>query len=71
MSGRKISDKGGYPGSSDAMMKSGNRLSHESSAEGAGHLGSIYPDTTGQIKRDQMKGVGQIKAHPMKEGYRY
>jgi len=71
MSGRKIHDHGGWPGSSDAMMKSKNRLEHESSAEGAGHLGSMYPDTTEQIKRDQMKGESKAKSHPMKEGYRY
>lgn len=71
MSGMKIKDGGGMPKSSDAMMKSGNKLKHYSSAEGSGHLGSEYPDTTEDIKRDQGHGDGKIKSHRMKPGYRY
>jgi hypothetical protein len=40
------------------------------SAEGAGYLDSLYPDTTEMIKRDQDKGVSQAKKYPIKPGYR-
>jgi hypothetical protein len=30
-----------------------------------------YSDTTEKIQRDQLKGDGKIKGHPMKEGFRY
>jgi hypothetical protein len=71
MSGRKITDFGGLPHTSDMAMKSKNYLKEYSSAEGSGHLGSKYPDTTEDIKRDQLKGDGKIKGHAIKEGYRY
>lgn len=70
MSGRRIDDMGGMPHTSDMSMKSKNSLKHYESAEGAGHLGSLYPDTTEDIKRDQMAGDGKIKARPIKSGYR-
>jgi hypothetical protein len=70
MSGRKIDDFGGYPHSSDDAMKSKTHLKEFHSAEGAGHLGSQYPDTTEDIRRDQMKGDSKAKAHPIKPGYR-
>jgi len=71
MSGRKINDFGGMPASSDAMMKSKTHLKEYHSAEGSGHLGSEYPDTTEGIREVQMKGDGKIKGHKMKPGYRY
>lgn len=71
MSGRKIDDMGGMPHTSDMSMKSKNSLKHYESAEGSGHVGSNYPDTTEDIKRDQMAGNGKIKSHPIKSGYRY
>ncbi len=71
MSGRKINDYGGMPHTSDMSMKSKNSLKHYSSAEGSGHLGSLYPDTTEDIKRDQSAGDGKIKGRPIKPGYRY
>jgi len=70
MAGRRIEDKGGYPGSSDAMMASGNRLKKYESADGSGGI-SNYPDTTEEIRRDQEQGNKHIKARPMKTGYRY
>lgn len=70
MSGRRIDDMGGLPHTSDMSMKSKNNLKHYESAEGAGHLGSLYPDTTEDIKRDQMAGDGKIKGRPIKPGYR-
>jgi hypothetical protein len=70
MAGRRIEDKGGYPGSSDAMMKSHNHVKHYSSADGAGGIRD-YPDTTEEIRRDQEKGEKHIKSHSIKPGYRY
>lgn len=71
MSGRKITDFGGYPHTSDMSMKSKNSVKHFSSAEGSGHVGMDYSDTTEKIHRDQQKGDSKIKSHPIKEGYRY
>jgi hypothetical protein len=71
MAGRHINDHGGYPASSDAMMKSGNRVKHYHSAEGSGHVGTDYSDTTEMIHRDQMHGDSKTKSHKMKPGYRY
>ena len=71
MSGRRIDDKGGWPGSSDAMMKSSNRVKHYSSAEGSGHVGMDYSDTTEKVQRDQEHGDRKVKDHEMKPGYRY
>jgi hypothetical protein len=71
MAGRRIDDHGGYPASSDAAMKSKNRLSHETSAEGAGHMApGYYPDTTEHIHKDQEHGVSKLKGRPLKSGYR-
>jgi hypothetical protein len=70
MSGRRINDYGGMPHTSDMSMKSKNHVKHYSSAEGSGHVGSMYPDTTEDIHRDQEHGDGKIKARPIKPGYR-
>jgi len=70
MSGRKINDFGGMPHTSDMSMKSGNRVKNFSSAEGAGHVGSSYPDTTEAIQKDQNAGIAKAKGHAMKPGYR-
>ena len=71
MSGRRINDYGGMPHTSDMSMKSKTHLKEYHSAEGAGHLGTTYPDTTEEIRRDQMKGDSEVKSHKMKTGYRY
>ena len=71
MSGRKIHDMGGMPHTSDMSMKSKNSVKHFHSAEGSGHLDGNYPDTTEDIRRDQMAGDGKIKSKPIKPGYRY
>lgn len=70
MSGRKINDYGGLPHTSDMSMKSKNYLKEYKSAEGSGHLGSLYPDTSEMVHRDQMAGDSKAKAHPIKPGYR-
>jgi hypothetical protein len=70
MASRKINDFYGQPHTSDMMMKSGNKLKEYKSAEGSGKIND-YPDTTEEIREDQMKGDGKIKSHPMRPGYRY
>ena len=70
MSGRRIDDFGGMPHTSDMSMKSKNKVEHFSSAEGAGHVGTEYPDTTEAVRRDQMAADAKVKGHPMKSGYR-
>lgn len=70
MSGRRINDFGGYPHTSDMSMTSKNKLKEFTSAEGSGHLGSQYPDTTEDIKKEQVASDAKVKAHPMKPGYR-
>jgi hypothetical protein len=52
-------------------MKSKNSVKHYSSAEGSGHVGMDYSDTTEKVKRDQEHGDKKIKSHPIKPGYRY
>lgn len=69
MSGMKISDRGGYAGTADALMKSKTHLKGFSSAEGAGAENS-YEDTTEAIKSQQSMGSAKAKAHGMKPGYR-
>ncbi len=70
MSGRRIEDRGGYPHTSDMSMKSKNSVKHFSSAEGKGHVGMEYSDTTEMVKRDQEHADRKVKGHPMKSGYR-
>jgi hypothetical protein len=73
MSGRRIDDHsfwaGGKPKGS--VFPDGAKMKEERSAEGTGHLGMEYPDTTEDIRRDQMHGDSKVKSHKMKEGYRY
>jgi hypothetical protein len=74
MSGRRIDDHGSWAGTrgKNSVFPDGpHKTKPERSAEGSGHIGSMYPDTTEDIHRDQMKGDGKIKGHPMKPGYRY
>lgn len=71
MSGRKINDMGGMPHTSDMAMKSKTHVKNYQSAEGSGALDGNYPDTTEDIRRDQMAGDAKVKRHPIKPGYRY
>ena len=71
MSGRRIHDFGGEPHTSEMLMKSKNKLKEYKSSEGAGHEGSMYPDTTEDIHRDQEAGAGKMKGREMRPGYRY
>lgn len=73
MSGRRIDDHSSWAGAKgkDSVFPDGpHKTKAETSAEGAGHLGSMYPDTTDQIKAGQMKADSQTKRHPIKTGYR-
>jgi hypothetical protein len=70
MSGRKIEDHGGWPSTSDALMKSTNKVKHYTSAEGSGHMAD-YPDTTEAVHRDQEHAKSKIHSDPMKPGFRY
>ena len=71
MSGRRINDYGGLPHTSDMAMKSKNSLKEYHSAEGQGHIGMEYPDTTEDVRRDQENGDKSIGKHKMRSGYRY
>lgn len=72
MSGRRIDDhkdwiggrKPGVPLPMESKMK------EEKSADGAGHIGSSYPDTTEEIYRDQEAGIRHAEARKIKPGYR-
>lgn len=70
MAGRRITDYGGLPHTSDMSMKSKNYLKGYTSAEGSGSI-KQYEDTTERIKDTQMDGDKHIKGRPMKPGYRY
>lgn len=72
MSGRRINDHSSWIGArgKEYPLPMGDKMKSESSAEGAGAMMN-YPDTTEDIKRDQLAGVAKIKSKPMKPGYRY
>lgn len=71
MSGRKIDDHASFAGKPGKLaLPEGNKVKTEHSAEGSGHLGSLYPDTTEQIREGQMKGDAKTKSHAIKPGYR-
>lgn len=67
--GMKITDKGGWPGSSEAMMKSSNKLKSFSSADGQGELNQYF-DTTEKVKEQQVMGEGKMGSNAPKPGYR-
>lgn len=71
MAGRKISDFGGYAGSSDELMKSKTNVKHFESASGGEASGALdYPDTTEHIHRDQEHAIKKAASHKIKSGYR-
>lgn len=70
MAGRKITDMGGYPHTSDMSMKSKTHLKEYHSAEGSGGI-KDYPDTTEHVRSDQMAADKKAKSQPMKPGHRY
>ena len=71
MSGRRIDDHASFAGKGGKYpLPEGNKMKGFSSAEGSGHLGSQYHDTSEEIHSDQMKADSKAKAHPIKPGYR-
>lgn len=74
MSGRRINDHAfwaGKPGKDSVFPDGPHKVKAEKSAEGEGHEGMQYSDTTEMVHRDQKHGDAKIKGHRMKEGYRY
>lgn len=74
MSGRRIDDHSFWAGAKgkDSVFPDGpHKTKAERSAEGSGHIGMDYPDTTDAIHRDQMHADSKVKSHKMKTGYRY
>ena len=70
--GQRIDDHSFWAGGrgKDSVFPDGpHKTKMESSAEGAGSE-MDYEDTTEKIKSQQVAGVGKVKAHPMKPGYR-
>lgn len=71
MSGRKINDHASFAGKGgEYPLPTGNKMKSFKSAEGAGHVGSSYHDTSEEIHSDQMSRDAKTKAHKMKPGYR-
>ncbi len=73
MSGRRIDDHSFWAGGrgKDSVLPDGpHKVKTERSAEGAGHLGSTYPDTTEEIYRDQEAGIRKAEGRKIKPGYR-
>jgi hypothetical protein len=72
MSGRRIDDHSSWMGKGGAypLPDGPHKLKAERSAEGAGHLGSTYPDTTEDILRDQDAGISKAEGRKIKPGYR-
>jgi hypothetical protein len=74
MAGRRIDDHSFWAGAKSAgtVFPGGpHKVKMERSAEGAGHVGTDYSDTTERIREDQMHAEGKVKSHKMKTGYRY
>lgn len=73
MSGRRIDDHASWigKGSKGSVFPEGVKTKMEHSAEGDGHIGTMYSDTTEMIHRDQKHADSKVKGHPMKPGYRY
>lgn len=71
MSGRKINDHSSWIGgrSKGSVFPEGVKHKAESSAEGAGAVGT-YEDTTEAIKSQQEHGISKAKGHPVKNNYR-
>lgn len=69
--GQRIDDYSfwaGGPGK-DSVLPDGVHNKAESSALGAGNL-ARYEDTTETIKAQQVEGIRQVKARPLKPNYR-
>lgn len=70
--GQKIDDHSFWAGgrSAGSVFPDGpHKVKMESSADGAGNL-PRYQDTTEEIKKTQVHGIGKVKAHPMTDNNR-
>lgn len=72
MSGQKIDDHSFWAGKAEKgyVFPMEKKVRSYVSAEGAGEVGSSYPDTTEMVKRDQDAGISKAKSRDMKPGYR-
>lgn len=72
MSGRKINEHASWMGKGKEypLPNGPYKLKAERSAEGAGHVGSSYPDTSEDIHRDQEAGIRHVEGRKIKSGYR-
>ena len=73
MAGRRIDDHASFAGKAgkEYPLPEGNKMKRFESAEGSGHVGSDYSDTSELIRRDQMASDRQAKKQKMKSGERY
>lgn len=74
MSGRRIDDHSfwaGKPGEDSRFPDGPHKVKTEMSAEGSGHVGTTYPDTSEDIRENQMHADSKVKGRPVKSGYRY
>ena len=70
MAGRRIDDHASFAGKGgEYPLPTGNKMKKFTSAEGDGHVGTEYPDTSEAIEKDQKAGVSKARAHKMKPGY--
>lgn len=72
MAGRRIDDHASFAGKGgEYPLPTGNKMKRFHSAEGQGHVGSDYPDTTEAIHRDQEAGDRMAGKQKLKSGHRY
>jgi hypothetical protein len=72
MAGRRIDDHKSFAGKGGKYpLPEGNKMKEFRSAEGQGHVGTDYPDTSEMIHRDQEVSDRQAAKQKMKPGYRY
>lgn len=72
MAGRRIDDHSAWMGKGGAYpLPEGNKMKGYRSAEGAGHVGSEYPDTSEAVHRDQESSIRQAEKKKLKSGERY
>jgi stringent starvation protein B len=73
MSGRRIDDHSFWAGKrgKGTVFPEEAKMKEVAASEGAGHLGSRYPDTEEEIHRTQEDSKRKAKEREPKPGYRY
>lgn len=72
MAGRKIDDHAGFFGKGgEYPLPTGNKMKRFHSAEGDGHVGSDYPDTSEAIHKNQMASNKESKKQSIRDNKRY